>query len=116
MDWFDVAMILFICVAMNHLGLINAIEQVIKKELPIINCCKCASFWFTLIYLLLTCNNIIVSIATSFLCSALAPWVNLVMGYFDTKFNSFYDKIFSIAENEHSEAGSYEDDPTISVS
>lgn len=116
MAWFDVAMILFACVAANHLGLISAIEGVVKFKLPIINCTKCAGFWCTLAYLLITRHTVIVSIAASFLCAALAPWLNLLMGFFDTKFNWLYDKIYSTAEDEPSEGDSDEGDTERSVS
>lgn len=98
MELLDVAMILFSCVAANHLGLIHAIEDVFKINLPIVNCPRCFSFWCSLAYLLLSHHGIIVSIATSFLCSALAPWLNLLMGFIDTKFNYYYDKIYPTEE------------------
>ena len=115
MAWFDVAMILFACVAANHLGLISAIEGVVKFKLPIINCSKCSGFWFTLAYLLITRHAVIPSVATSFLCAALAPWLNLLMGFIDTKFNWLYDKIYSTAEDEPSEGDSDEGDTERSV-
>ena len=110
MAWGDVAMILFSCVAMNHLGLIAAIEGVIGIKLPIINCSRCASYWCTLAYLLFTHHAVIPSVATSFLCAASAPWVELLMGFFDTKFNWLYDKIYPTAEDEDSEGDGTETD------
>jgi hypothetical protein len=99
MYWIDVAMILFSCVAANHLGLIHAIETAVKRELPIINCPRCFSFWSVLFYTLLTSHMIILSFATSFLTAALAPWIELFMGFTDSLYNKIYDTIFSTTED-----------------
>lgn len=99
MVWSDVAMILFSCVAANHLGLVHAFEAVAKRKLPIVNCPRCLSFWCVLAYMVFTLNGIIVSFATSFLCAALAPWVELLMGFTDKKFNELYDKIYTTTED-----------------
>lgn len=99
MNWFDVAMILFSCVAANHLGLVNAIEKVINKRLPIFNCPRCLSFWSVLAYMIFAPNGVIVSVATSFLCASLAHWVSLIMGFTDKLFNELYDKIYSTTED-----------------
>ena len=96
----DVAMILFSCVAANHLGLVHAIEKAIDRELPIINCPRCFSFWCVLFYMMLTTRLAILSIATSFLCAALAPWVKLFMGISDKNYNGLYDEIFTTTDNE----------------
>lgn len=100
MYWIDVAMILFSCVAANHLGLVSAIERVTGRELPIVNCPRCFSFWCVLFYVLLKSRMIIPSFATSFLCAALAPWVKLFMGFSDKVYNDLYDKIFAATDNE----------------
>ena len=102
MVWSDVAMILFSCVAANHLGLVSAIEKVTDKELHIVNCPRCFSFWCVLLYMMITAHMIILSFATSFLCAALAPWVELLMGFTDNKFNELYDKIYPATEDEGS--------------
>ena len=99
MVWIDVAMILFSCVAANHLGLVHAIENIAHRKLPIVNCPKCFSFWCVLFYMIFTGHVIILSFATSFFCAALASWVELLMGLFDTKFNWLYDKIYTTTED-----------------
>ena len=108
MHWIDVAMILFSCVAANHLGLVHAVENVTDKELPVINCPRCFSFWCVLLYMTLTCHSIIVSVATSFLCAALAPWVKLLMGFSDKKYNELYDKVFTATEDENNKESELE--------
>ena len=107
----DVAMILFSCVAANHLGLVHAIEKAIDRELPIINCPRCFSFWCVLFYMVLTGHAVIASVATSFLCSALAPWVKLLMGFTDRKYNRLYDKIFAATEDESITESDFEESP-----
>lgn len=47
----DIASIVFACVAMNHLGLISAIETVLRCSLVIVNCVKCLTFWCVLAYM-----------------------------------------------------------------
>lgn len=90
-------MILFVCVSANHLGLVKAIEKTIGIELPIINCCKCFSFWFTLFYLELP---VLERIAVSFLSAYLAVWLELGMGFIDALYNKIYDKIYSTEDKQ----------------
>ena len=107
MPWSDVAMILFSCVAANHLGLISAIEKHTGYEILIINCSRCFSFWCTLMFMVFVTKDFILSFATSFLVATLAPWVELLMGFTDNLYNKLYDKIYSTTENEqYGETGS----------
>lgn len=103
MDWRDIACIVFVCTAVNHLGLIKAIEGIIKREIPIVNCPKCASFWATLTYLLLGTKGNLMEIplwlAISLLCSYLAIWLELIMYSIDT----LYNRIYGILENNNEE-------------
>ena len=99
MFWFDVAMIMFSCVAANHLGLISAIERVTGYKFLIINCSRCFTFWSVLMYSMFTTNGILLSFATSFLAAALAPWLELLMGLTDNLFNILYDTIYPTTEN-----------------
>lgn len=98
MMWIDIACIVFVCVTANHLGLINAIEDVVGTELPVINCVKCSTYWFTLCYTLFATHDIILSFAISFLASYSAIWLELFEGIVDTYYNKLYDEIYS-AEN-----------------
>lgn len=100
MYWSDVAMILFSCVAANHLGLVHAIEEITDRELPIMNCPRCFSFWCVLFYMIFVSHSIIMSVATSFLCAALAPWIELLIGFTDNLYNKLYDTIYPTTENE----------------
>ena len=99
---FDVAMLVFACVAANHLGLISAVEDVIGRNLPVINCPKCSVFWLVLAYLVCGRHNVLSSIAASFLMSYLALWLDLIMGCVDYLYNKVYDKIYSAEDKQAS--------------
>ena len=95
----DIACIVFACVTANHLGLIGTMEGILGKSIPILNCSKCASFWFTLLYMVgnmgfLKIPSIPSVLAISFLASYAALWLELLEGYIDTLFDRLYDKIF----------------------
>ena len=47
----DVAAVTLAAVLANHMGLIEAIERVVRHKLPIINCSRCLTFWSVLICL-----------------------------------------------------------------
>ena len=98
MNWIDIAGIVFVCVTANHLGLVKAIEDTIHRELMIINCPKCLSYWGVLAYTIITSCELIPSLAISFLASYIAIWIELFEGFIDTLYNKLYDKIYS-AEN-----------------
>lgn len=94
MPWTDIASIVFVCVTVNHLGLISAIEDTIGKKLPILNCPKCLTCWCVMLYCL--CNSdghITQTLAISFLCSYLAIWLEMLEAYTDTLYMICYDKI-----------------------
>jgi len=98
--WIDIASIVFVCVTMNHLGLVKAIEDKIGYELPVFDCVKCSSFWCVLVYTTILLHHIIAPLAISFLASYLAIWLELLEGYIDTIYIRLYEKIFSDADND----------------
>lgn len=101
MDWKDIACIVFVCTAMNHLGLIKAIEDVSKMEIPIINCPRCLTYWSVFAYELwyVGLSDIPMVLAISFLCSYLAIWLELIMYAIDT----LYNRIYGILEDNNEE-------------
>ena len=107
MDWRDIAAIVFACTAINHLGLIKAIEGVIKREIPIINCPRCLTCWSVMAYGIyvseINFGNIFAALphllAISLLCSYLALWLELLMYAIDT----LYNRIYGTIENNHKE-------------
>ena len=117
MIW-DVASIVFVCVTMNHLGLIKAIEDVTKvHELPIVSCVKCFTFWSVLAYGLykLSFGGIITVLAMSFLASYVAIWLELTEGIVDTLYNRIYEKIFADAKDDEDSADGEESDTDCAV-
>lgn len=92
--WIGIAGILFVCVTANHLGLVKAIEDISKMEIPIINCPKCFTFWSVLAYSVYYGLPAIEMLAISFLCSYLAIWLELLEGYIDTLYMKLYEKIY----------------------
>lgn len=96
----NVAAIVFICTAMNHMGLIRAVEERIGFALPIIGCTKCSTYWATFIFLSVTTRVLISSMAVAFLCSYISTWLELGMGYVDKLYLKCYEKIVSTADTD----------------
>lgn len=96
--WLDIASIAFVCVTMNHLGLIREIEHFLGKRLIILNCPKCVVFWTTLLYQLCGIGSFYwelpVVLAISFLTSYLALWLELLEGFIDTLYLKLYETIY----------------------
>ena len=107
--WIDIAAVLFACTSANHLGLIGEIEKLLKIRLPIINCCKCFTFWATLTLLLIYGQHPVRAVAVSFLNAYLAVWLELGMGYIDYLYSLLYDKIYSTTTDEQGAANDNED-------
>lgn len=107
MYWTDIAAAVTFSTAVNHLGLIAAVERVVHCKLPVVNCPKCLTFWGTLALGLSgdgTAANpsaLIRLLAISILSSYLAIWLELIMYAIDT----LYNKIYGILE----ETGNEED-------
>ena len=103
----DVAAVTLTAVLANHMGLIEAIEGVIKHKLPIINCSRCLTFWSVLC--LLCCNNVAAKpttiVATSFAASYAAMWLELLFGIIDKQYDKIYKKTYPEADKEAAEAG-----------
>jgi len=102
MEWIDIACIVFVCVTVSHLGLVGAIEDMMGRNLPVINCPKCLTFWVTLAYgcdTIATNGTLIMVLAISFLCSYLAIWLELFEGYIDTLYLKLYGKICTTSDD-----------------
>lgn len=113
----DIASILFSSVAINHLGLVAAVEEVIARPLPVINCPKCLSFWATLTYGCSVCCDSIAALpsalprlfALSLFCAWLAIWLDLAMGIIDQLYLYIYGKIYPTANPTDPDAPSPSD-------
>lgn len=100
--WIDIASIVFVCVTANHLGLIKAVEEVTGRDLPVINCPKCSSFWATLAYgcyNIATYGTLATVLAISFLASYSAIWAELLEGFIDTLYLKVYGKIYGTEDD-----------------
>ena len=117
MNWLDVLMIVFSATAANHLGLVAAVEQVLHRPLPVINCPKCLSFWATLTYGCSVCCDSIAALPSalphlfslSLLCAWLAVWLDLAMGIIDQLYLYIYGKIYPTANPTDPDAPSPSD-------
>jgi len=120
MTWSDIAWIVVACTSANHLGLIAAVESLLHRRLPVVNCPKCLTFWSTLAYLLacfLTGGSPITALlsaaprmlAVSFLAAYSALWLELIMYFIDTLYNSIYDNIDKNNRKETDDEGTSED-------
>ena len=110
MNWIDIAGIVFIAVTVNHLGLVSAIENVIRNRLTVVNCPKCLAFWMTVVY---CCGRTathstdweaadttaIMVLAVSFLASYAAIWLELLEGYVDTLYMKLYETIYTTEDD-----------------
>ena len=113
MNWLDVLMIVFSATAANHLGLVAAVESVVRHRLPIMNCPKCAAFWSVLAYGL-GCEisftathhfeHILELFAAAFLSAWLAVWLDLLMGIIDQLYTKLYDTIYPTTDTPDADA------------
>lgn len=104
MDWKDIACIVFVCVTANHLGLIAAIERIIRRKLWIIDCPKCLTCWCVLTYQLVTGCNPLAALAISFLCAYIAIWLELAEGIIDLIYIKVYEQIYPTADTTDADA------------
>lgn len=95
MRWTDIVMLVLSATLANHLGLVEAVEGVIRHKIPIVNCSKCLSFWIVLVCSLGSGVSLIASVAVSFVCAYCAVWLELLFGYIDTLYNRLYENIYS---------------------
>ncbi len=58
MDWTGIACVIVACTSANHIGMVAAVEGILHRRLPIVNCQKCLTFWCTLAYCSLCCDTI----------------------------------------------------------
>lgn len=95
MMWSDIAMIVFSATCANHMGLVEAVEGVIKHKIPIVNCSRCLTFWSTLAYTLLSGWSVIPSVAVSFAAAYVAMWLELGLGLIDILYNKTYESAYT---------------------
>ena len=103
MDWLNIPVMTFSAVAVNHLGLVAAIERTLKHRLPIINCPKCLTFWTVAGYGTLSGlrdpEDILTVCAAALLAAWAAAWCELAMGYTDRLYLRCYEQIYPTADS-----------------
>lgn len=114
-QWIDIAAVVIFSTAVNHLGLVQAIERVVHHKLPIVNCPKCLTFWSTFAYgvsgdgIAALPSELPRLLAISILCSYLAIWLELLMYAIDT----LYNRIYGILEENNNKEDRGEDDSEV---
>ena len=106
----------FIAVAINHMGLVAAVEKVIRHPLPVVDCVKCLTFWSVLACLLSSRYAVIPSVAMTLAFSYMALWMELLWGLVDKLYMKCYEKIVSDSAAGEASAGSDASHPQDPVS
>jgi len=116
MNFLDIAGIVFVCTAANHIGPIPDIEAFLRRKLPIVGCIKCLTFWSVLVYSLACCGAVVAAIeaaprllAISFLCAWASIWLDLFMGIIDHLYLKVYDSFYPTANPADTDAISASD-------
>ena len=109
MYWRDISLLMLSCVLANHMGLISAVEEVIKRKLHIVNCVKCSTFWSVLIFCLFIGLDVITSAAISFLSSYIAIWLELFFGFIDSCYEKLYNAIYKDTATSAETSPDYKD-------
>ena len=116
MNFWDIAGIVFVCTAANHIGPIPDIEAFLRWKLPVIGCIKCLTFWSVLVYGLACCGTVAAAIETaprllaiSFLCAWASIWLDLIMGIIDHLYLKVYDSFYPTANPADTDALSVSD-------
>lgn len=110
-NFWDIAGIVFVCTAANHIGPIPDIEAFLRRKLPIVGCIKCLTFWSVLVYGLSCCGTVAAAIeaasrllAISFLCAWASIWLDLIMGIIDHLYLKVYDSFYPTANPADTDA------------
>lgn len=90
----EALLVIFGCVAANHLGFISAVESVLDRELPVFNCPKCLTFWAVL-FTLFPSHGLIFTVAAAFASAYAALWLELALGMIDKLYVSAYETFIS---------------------
>ena len=98
--WNEAAMIMVSCVLFINMGLCEAIEKILSVRFRILSCPKCLTMWSCLAYLLLKGNDVVPSIAVSFLFSYFSLWLTLVLDMFSTLYNKCYEFFFQTTDTD----------------
>lgn len=73
-----VACVLICCVLFIHLGMGETICNIIKRDVTLLQCTKCLTFWSVLCYSLFH-TDVLTSITTAFVTAYIALWAELLL-------------------------------------
>ena len=111
MNFWNIAGIVFVCTAANHIGPIPDIEAFLRRKLPVVGCIKCLTFWSVLVYGLVCCGTVAAAIeaaprllAISFLCAWASIWLDLLMGIIDKLYIKVYDTFYPTTDTTDADA------------
>lgn len=91
-----------------QMGLADAIQRTFGVRLRL--CVKCLTFWIALIYFLITKHTLLLSVATSFICSYSSLWLAMLYDFLAIKYNKFYEQVAEESDPVSDEAGSDKDE------
>lgn len=100
--WNDALLITVAAVLAVQMGLVDAAGRVLRYRFRILSCPKCATFWCSLAWHLLSGRGPVESVGVSFLSSYLALWLVLLYDRMAVLYNKAYGKVI---ENEGGIAG-----------
>lgn len=89
----DAAMVMASVVLANHMGLVEAAEKVTHRKFKLLNCSKCATFWLSLITMLVEGVPVVMSVAVAFVLAYAAMWFELLLAVIAKHYERTYDKI-----------------------
>ena len=91
--WKEAAEIIIVCTLASQMGLIGAIENILRVQFRILSCPKCLAFWLSLVWHLFHHRAIMNALAVSFLSSYVTLWICLLYDWTATAYNKIYKKI-----------------------
>lgn len=104
--------VLISCCLFIHLGLGQTICRMMRREIVILNCVKCLTFWSVLLYSL-TCVNLsaVTCIAVAFACSYASLWIELLLNKIRVRYEKEWE-LLDAEECEDNRTSSIEQDET----
>lgn len=102
----DIVSIVVACTMVNHLGLVQAIEDVIRHNIPIVDCPKCFTFWSTLVFCMVSGVGLPPCLAISVIASMTSIWLDLML----TVSDYYYIKVYeTFAHSDSADSSSSSD-------
>lgn len=101
----EVALITVSCVLFVQMGLADAIKEAVHIRLRIVSCPKCLAFWVCLAWTLAHEYGLVLSVATSFLCSYCALWIALLYDSLAKIYNYLYEQITTTQDTSEDAEG-----------